>query len=228
MRGLVAFVGGATWEPQAAPLRERLAEVAGSGSVVVVPAAAAYEDPAHLVAQATEQFGALGVEVTALDVLSRHDADSQEVAAAARAASFVYLTDGSAMHLRSVLKGSRLWAALLECHQHGGAVVASGAAATVLCDPMVDPRGGAYTVGLGLVHEVAVLPHHDTMPPHQRERSVELLAPGAALVGVDEATAVFWLPDGTWEVVGAGTVTLYRRGLDPVRTGPGPLAGLPA
>ena len=28
---------------------------------------------------------------------------------------------------------------------------ASGAGATLLCDPMVDPRGGAYTVGLGMI-----------------------------------------------------------------------------
>jgi len=32
-----------------------------------------------------------------------------------------------------------------------GVLAASGAGATLVCDPMVDPRGGAYTVGLGLV-----------------------------------------------------------------------------
>ena len=44
----------------------------------------------------------------------------------------------------------------------GGAVLAgSSAGAMVLCDPMVDPRGGAFTLGLGLLANLAVIPAHD-------------------------------------------------------------------
>ena len=55
------------------------------------------------------------------------------------------------MHLRSVLKDSAVYEAMLAAYRGGAVVAASGAGATVLCDPMVDPRGGAYTVGLGFV-----------------------------------------------------------------------------
>ena len=59
---------------------------------------------------------------------------------------------------------------------HGGGVLAaSGAGATLLCDPMVDPRGGAYTVGLGVVKNLAVFPYHGTAADHLRERSIDLL-----------------------------------------------------
>ena len=56
---------------------------------------------------------------------------------------------GSPMHLRSVLKGSAVLAALREAWRGGAVVAGSSAGAMVLTDPMVDPRGGALTVGLG-------------------------------------------------------------------------------
>ena len=59
-----------------------------------------------------------------------------------------------------------------------------------LCDPMVDPRGGAYTVGLGMVTDLAVFPYHGTAADHLRERSIDLLPAAATLVGIDEETAL--------------------------------------
>jgi cyanophycinase len=86
---------------------------------------------------------------------------------------------------------------------------------------MVDPRGGAYTVGLGLVPGLAVFPYHGTAADHIRERSVDLLPRDAVLVGLDEATALVRDHDGGWEVVGAGRVTVYRRGVKPKTAKPG-------
>ena len=88
-------------------------------------------------------------------------------------------------------------------------IAASGAGATVLCDPMVDPRGGAYTVGLGFVEGLAVFPYHGTAAEHLRQRSVELKPRDAFLVGIDEETALVREPGAKWSVAGAGSVTLY-------------------
>ena len=68
-----------------------------------------------------------------------------------------------------------LFEALLAAYHGGGVLAASGAGATLLCDPMVDPRGGAYTVGLGVVQNLAVFPYHGTAADHLRERSIDLL-----------------------------------------------------
>src|SRR5256885_16631989 len=100
----------------------------------------------------------------------------------------------------------------------GGVLAAWSAGAMVLCDPMVDPRGGAYTVGLGLLSNMPIFPHHDTAPAHLRERSVELRPDGAVLVGIDEQTALLRDPDGSWRVAGQGSVTLYGPGPDEVAT----------
>jgi cyanophycinase len=108
-----------------------------------------------------------------------------------------------------VLKGSALYEAILAAYHAGAVVAASGAGATLLGDPMVDPRGGAYTVGLGMVSDLAVFPYHGTAADHLRERSIDLLPVSATLVGIDEETALIRDPDGSWRVAGAGKVTVY-------------------
>ena len=158
--------------------------------------------------RAEAYFGELGADARTLPVLHRTEAEDPAVAKVVRSAKFVYLADGSPLHLRSVLKESALFEALLAAY-HGGAVIAaSGAGATLLCDPMVDPRGGAYTVGLGVVKNLAVFPYHGTAAAHLRERSIDLLPRNAVLAGIDEATALVKGPDG-WSVGGVGAVTLY-------------------
>jgi cyanophycinase len=73
---------------------------------------------------------------------------------------------------------------------------------------MVDPRGGAYTVGLGVVRNLAVFPYHGTAADHLRARSIDLLPKGATLVGIDEQTALVQR-GGEWTAAGRGEVTVY-------------------
>ena len=84
-------------------------------------------------------------------VLSRADAEDGGAAAVMRGARLIYLSGSSPMHLRSVLKNSKVWEALLLAWQEGAVVVGSSGAAMALTDPMVDARGGGLTIGLGLV-----------------------------------------------------------------------------
>ncbi len=148
-------------------------------------------------------------------VLNRRDAEVDKNVSAARHAKFVYLAGGSPLHLRSVLKGSAFYGGLVYAHDNGAVVAASGDAGTVLCDPMVDPRGGAYTVGLGLVQGLAVFPYHGTAADHIRERSIDLLSANAVLAGIDEQTALLRAGNGSWSVAGRNRVTLYRNDAKP-------------
>ena len=95
------------------------------------------------------------------------------------------------MHLRSVLKDSPVWDALVTAWQGGATVAGSSAGAMVLCDPMVDPRGGALTLGLGLLEQLAVIPHHDTWSEDKAKRTLAHRARRASpSSGVDERTAL--------------------------------------
>ena len=113
--------------------------------------------------------------------------------------------------LRSVLKDSPVWAALLDAWRHGAVVAGSSAGAMVLGDPMVDPRGGALTLGLGLVGHLAVLPHYDTWSPEKAHRTVQLATGHLRIAAVDERTALIRDPDGRWRAAGAGTGRGVRR-----------------
>jgi cyanophycinase len=211
-RGTLALIGGGEWGPHTRELDARLLERSGGTDVVVLPTAAAFEHPERIDTAAAAHFGALGASVEVLPVLHRREAEDESLAEVVRDAQLVYLADGSPLHLRSVLKGSALFAGLRAAYRSGAVVAASGAGATVLCDPMVDPRGGAYTVGLGLVADLAVFPYHGTAADHLRERSIDLLPRTAQLMGIDEETAAIREPDGSWSVAGAGAVTLYDGG----------------
>ena len=156
--GILALVGGGEWQEGCAFDEEFLA-ASGSDQVLVLPTAAAYEHPERAVVAAGEWFAPLGGRVEGLMVLSRADAEDDGAAAVMRNARFVYLVGGSPMHVRSVLKNSTVWNALVEAWQGGAVVVGSSGAAMALTDPMVDARGGGLTIGLGLVTGVAVVPH---------------------------------------------------------------------
>src|SRR5262245_12171821 len=213
--GTVALVGGEEWTEPCAAFDRRLLELAGTDEVVVLPTAAAFEHPERAVERASTYFTSLGARVTGLAVANRREAETDANVSAIRVARFIYFADGSPLHLRSVLKGSAFYEAIVYAYGRGAVVAASGAGATVLADPMVDPRGGAYTVGLGLVSGLAVFPYHGTAAEHLRERSVDLLARDAVLVGIDEQTAIVRAGDGPWEVMGAGSATVYRKDAKP-------------
>lgn len=209
--GLLALVGGAEWHEGCAFDAELLA-ASGGDEVLIMPTAAAYEHPERAVEWAERYFQSLGAKVHPLMVLARPDAETEEMAAAVAEARFVYLGGGSPLHLRSVLKDSRVWHAL-EAAWHGGAVIAgSSAGAMALCDPMVDPRGGAFTLGLGLIEQLAVIPHADTWSHEKAHRTVQLAAEGLRIAAIDEQTALLRDPDGTWRATGAGEVKIYLNG----------------
>ncbi len=210
--GTLMLLGGGEWQEPCRDLDEALLALSGSDEVLVLPAAAAFEHPTRVVERATSWFDSLGARVAGLDVVNRRDAEADAVAKRARDARFIYVADGSPLHLRSVLKGSALYDAIVRAYNGGAVIAASGAAATVFCDPMVDPRGGAYTVGLGLARGLAVFPYHGRAADHLRERSVELLPAEAVLVGLDEHTALVRDTAGSWRVDGPGTATIYRTG----------------
>ena len=206
MTGTIALIGGGEFSSEVEDLDRRLLAAAGTDRVLVLPTADAFEHPQRAVDRAIEWYASIGAEAEGLMVLRRTDAQAEEFAAAVRAARFVYLQGDSPMHLRSVLKETPVWGAMLDLLASGGVVAASGPSAAALCDPMVDPRGGAFTLGLGLVRALALVTEADRWSHDTLKRTLALasgfpvavLPSGAALV----RTAAGWDTYGDAEVHG--------------------------
>jgi cyanophycinase len=223
--GILALVGGDEWQPGCSFDAELLA-ASGSDEVLVLPTAGAYEHPERLVVRAGEWFEPLGGRVEGLMVLSRADAQDPGAAAVMARARFIYLSGSSPMHLRSVLKHSLVWDALVAAWNGGAVVVGSSGAAMALTDPMVDARGGGLTIGLGLLSGLAVVPHfgdvHEDGHGEKLHRSVHLAPAGTPVAGIPERTALIREPGGSWRSAGVGEVAVF---LDGARAG---LGALPA
>ena len=207
--GLLALVGGGEFTDGCEFDTELLA-ASGADEVAVIPTGFAYESPQRSVEAATSWFSGLGVGVREIPVYTRADALAAENVVAVASARFVYVVGTSPMHVRSVLKDTPVYDALVQAWRGGAVLVGSGAGADVLCDPMVDTRGGAFTVGLGLVPGMAVIPRSDTWSPDKVRRTIELAPPDLVLVSLPERSGIVRDPDGSWRTIGSGLVTVHR------------------
>lgn len=209
--GPLALVGGDEWT-DGCDFDQRLVEESGTESVVMIPAAAAYESPGQLVDRARSWFDALGVTLRALPVYGRTDALDGANVRAVRDARFVYLASGSPMHLRSVLKDTPLFDAMVEAWRAGGVLAGAAAGGAVLFDHMVDTRGGAFTVGLGLLSGFTMIPRYDTWSHDKVHRTVGLAKAGMPVAGIEERTALIHRSGSGWSVEGVGDVHVFIDG----------------
>lgn len=220
MSGPLALVGGDEFTPGCDFDAELLAEV-GADEVALLATGSAYENPRKVVDGARAWFEGLGVGLREVPVYTRPDALVAENVEAVANARFLYVTGTSPMHLRSVLKDTPVLDAICSAWAGGAALVGSGAGADVLCDPMVDTRGGAFTIGLGLLPRMAVVARSNLWSPDKVRRTVELAPADVVLVELPERTAVVLDPDGTWRAAGVATPAVHRGGR------PAALADLP-
>lgn len=200
-RGVIALQGGGPFEGNDALDRTLLTD-AGIDRIVVLPTADAFEQPKLLIDRARVWGERIGVAVDPLMVLTRFEADA-DAAAIVAAAPAVFLAGDSASHLRSVLKDTPVFDALVGLLGRDGTLIACGPSAAAICDPMTDQRGGGFALGLGLVQGVAVVPGCEAWPREQLERAHS-----------HADTPLIDLPTGSaavrrghdWELIGEATV----------------------
>ncbi|MBP7930202.1 MAG: Type 1 glutamine amidotransferase-like domain-containing protein [Acidimicrobiia bacterium] len=182
-------------------------KVRTGSTVALVPAAAAFEGIQAAVDEATAVLGELGFVVDVIAASHHSDFGSDELERIANA-SAVWIADGSALHLRSILVDTQIAGTLAGVIAAGGVVIADGAGAEVLCDPMIDPRGGAFTVGLGLIRDCTVITDIESFPDQRRARSIDMVGPERWLVGIPGHSAWTFQPGAGWTETGAAPVVV--------------------
>jgi cyanophycinase len=201
MSGVLVLQGGGAFTANDELDRRILAD-RGIDRIVVLPTADAYEQPNVLVTSGLEWGARIGVVVEPLMVLTRAQAD-ETAAALIAAAPAVFLAGDSSIHLRSVLKDTSLLTAITDLLERGGTVIAAGASASALCDPMTDDRGGAFGFGLGVVPGLAVITVVESWTHERLDRAHALAT--TPVVDLPTGSALI-RTGGEWEFVGDVTV----------------------
>jgi cyanophycinase len=166
------------------------------GYVAILPTAEAFENPDDLVQSSVAWAKRLGITTKLCAVYSRADAREESFATIIAQAAVVYVVGDSPIHLRSTLKDTVVFDAIA-AHS---CVVATAGSAAAMCDPMVDPRGGAFALGLGLVNGVAAITESEKWPDERLQRTLSLANTSVAEIPTG---AALMYQDGTWSTHGA-------------------------
>ena len=166
------------------------------GYVAILPTAEAFENPDDLVQLSVAWAKRLGITTKLCAVYSRADAREESFATIIAQAAVVYVVGDSPIHLRSTLKDTVVFDAVA-AHS---CVVATAGSAAAMCDPMVDPRGGAFASGLGLVSGVAAITESEKWPDERLQRTLSLANTSVAQIPTGAALIY---NNGTWSTHGA-------------------------
>jgi cyanophycinase len=168
-------------------------QLSEGADVVVVPTAAAFNGLTAAAIVVADVVTTFEYRVEGLMIADRTAADEPYFVERLTSADLVVLCDGSALHARSVWRATPIGDALGRAKR----LVAIGSVASVLGEVMIDPRGGAPTLGLNLFQGVAF-----TTPTSEEQltRTRSLLAPEVALV-VLESCGVVNFNGSAWRVI---------------------------
>ena len=161
------------------------------GYVAILPTAEAFENPDDLVQLSVAWAKRLGITTKLCAVYSRADAREESFATIIAEAAVVYVVGDSPIHLRSTLKDTVVFDAVA-AHS---CVVATAGSAAAMCDPMVDPRGGAFALGLGLVRGIAAITESEQWPDERLQRTLSLA--NTSVVEIPTGAALI-CDNGTW------------------------------
>jgi cyanophycinase len=233
MAGYLVLEGGGEFGGLMAEVDRRAIDLAGGpqAAIRIVPTAAAPDNNHSRAGQnGVRWFRQLGAnDVAALPVIDRASAQDPALAAEFARARLIFLLGGFPRYLGETLAGSRCWGAIVQAYQAGAVIVGSSAGAMVLCSHYYDPGRQELCVGLGLVPDSCVLPHHNTFGRTWSGRLATLL-PDATLIGIDEQTGIIAEVGPSdrrdWRVYGRGMATLYAAGVPSVSAA-GAIVALP-
>ncbi len=170
--------------------------------IVVLPTAASFTGVAEAAVAVAQVCNEFDVRIEALMVTDRASSAEPYFVGRLVNADAVILCDGSALHAKTVWRNSPVGDAL----KSAARLIAIGSVASVLAEVMIDPRGGAPTIGLGLFSDVAIA---TTASDDQLARTRSLVGEEIALV-VLGPLGIVERANGAWRVVAGDDVIVTR------------------
>jgi cyanophycinase len=212
----------------------KFVELAGGPQALIVAIPTASKEPdtgAYYVKLFKEEYGC--ANVSSLEITSKADAMRPDYAALAGKAGGIFFGGGDQIRITDALLGTPVGGAIADAFARGAVIGGHSAGTACQSDPMITGEGDFKVIrtnsvelwqGLGFFRGVVVDQHFIARQRSNRLVSVILEHPGLLGVGVDEDTAVWVRPDGTFQVMGKSCVmVLDAKGAEvsrqPVETG---------
>ncbi len=212
-KGHLVLIGGGEKPPE---VMRKFVELAGgpSAPIVAIPTASSEPDTgAYYVKLFREEYGC--TNVVSLDIHSPADARRPDYVELASRAGGIFFGGGDQVRILTAFARSPVLAAIRAAFARG-AVIGGTSAGTACQSPLMITGEGDFSAirsrsvelwdGLGFFGGVVVDQHFIARQRQNRLISVILEHPEYRGVGIDEDTAAWVRPDGTFEVLGRSSV----------------------
>ncbi len=215
-RGWLIPIGGAEERTPEAEILSRFCALCGGdeAKILVIPTASELPDTGP---NYVDLFERMGARSRYIPVNEREDCFNEDITDTLERATGIFITGGNQLRLSTILGGTPVAKRIRARFAAGVHVAGTSAGAAILSEHMIAGGPGGPTPtedgvtmapGLGLTNKVIIDQHF-----RQRDRIGRLLTalsynPFATGIGIDEDTAAFIDPTGTFEVVGSGGITI--------------------
>lgn len=215
----IMVIGGAEDKVNGCSILTAFFESAGGKLATIGVLPCASQEPSAVgdrYLQIFQGMGALNIEV--LDIRQPQECDEARWLDVLEACTGIFVTGGDQLRICDLIGGSQFIKSIKE-RVHAGTLALAGtsAGAAIMGEKMIS--GGSsgespnqllvdLTDGLGIFPELLVDQHF-----HNRNRMARLMSAIAAHpdklgVGIDEDTCAAFIGDGTFQVIGKGTITI--------------------
>jgi len=193
----------------------------------------------HWCSLAHEKLSSLGAIVNTPRVVDRESANDLRHAQQIAEADWIYLGGGYAHVAFPILQGTKVMEALLSAKERGALISGASAGAMMMgtqaivitpelledvgkywesgAPPEWDPPLPPMINGLDWLASKIVAPHFDRPWFSRKWLDRDFLPAEFTLIGIDERTTLAQNKNGTWEMFGRGSVTLYKQGWEITR-----------
>ncbi len=215
-RGFVIPIGGAEEKVNEPIILEKFCQLSGGdkAKILVIPTAS---ELAETGPNYVGIFESMGAKSKYIAVDEREDCFKQEIQESLAKATGIFITGGNQLRLSTILGGTPVAKMIRSMNAAGVHVAGTSAGAAIMSEHMIaggrtgptpNEDGATMAPGLGLTNKVIIDQHF-----RQRDRIGRLMTalsynPFVSGIGVDEDTAAFIGPDGVFEVVGSGAITV--------------------